>query len=88
MNQINIFCRKKPVALLMAINNNKNKYSSILAKEIDSTYSYVVNTLNLFKEIGLVEFNKEGKTKYIRLTTKGLNLVDVMIKAKNLCDSN
>jgi DNA-binding transcriptional ArsR family regulator len=71
-----LFLRKKPVKLLMAIKNGTGKYVSVLAKETDCTYSHTVKLLETFRVMGLVAFEKEGRIKYIKLTKDGEELGD------------
>lgn len=74
----NLFLRKKPVRLLMSLKTGKGpKYVSVLAKETDCTYSHIVKLLNAFKQLGLVEFEKTGRVKFISLTDRGKELADV-----------
>ena len=41
-----VFFRKKPAMILVALRKNtKNRYGSILAKEVDCTYSHAVKIL-------------------------------------------
>ncbi|MBI4896208.1 MAG: hypothetical protein HY832_01535 [Candidatus Aenigmarchaeota archaeon] len=70
-----LFLRKKPVRLLLSIKmGSAPKYVSILAKEIDCTYSHTVKLLEMFKDLGIVEFDKTGRIKYITLTAEGTDL--------------
>jgi len=71
----NLFLRKKPVDIIMRIKNGNNqKYISVLAKETDCTYSHTVKLLDEFKQLGLVEFDKKGRIKYVKLTQDGTEL--------------
>lgn len=65
-----LFFRTKPVKLLMALKPGP-KYATLLAKEIDCTYSHTIKLLDNFKKFGLVEFEKRGRIKVIKLTGKG-----------------
>lgn len=69
-----LFLRKKPVKLLLNIKMGNSKYISVLAKETDCTYSHTVKLLDVFKELGLLEFSKEGRIKYVKLTQDGHDL--------------
>jgi len=71
-----LFLRKKPVKLLMCIKMGNAKYVSVLAKETDCTYSHTVKLLEMFEEMGLVDFDKEGRIKYVNLTKDGEELAD------------
>jgi predicted transcriptional regulator len=69
-----LFLRKKPVRLLLNIKLGTAKYISVLAKEVDCTYSHTVKLLDIFKSLGLVEFEKQGRIKYVKLTKDGNDL--------------
>jgi DNA-binding MarR family transcriptional regulator len=65
-----IFFRTKPVRMLVGL-IGKPKYATILSKEVDCTYSHTVKLLNLFESLGLVEFEKRGRIKIVKLTNLG-----------------
>ena len=70
-----LFLRKKPVRLLLNIKiGSTPKYVSILAKETDCTYSHTVKLLEVFKDLGIVEFDKQGRIKFVTLTQDGTEL--------------
>lgn len=70
-----LFLRNKPVKLLMALKiGGKAKYISTLSKETDCTYSHTVKLLEEFKALSLVDFEKDGRVKYISLTKEGMEL--------------
>lgn len=68
--------RNKPVRLIMALKLGRAKYISTLSKETDCTYSHTVKLLDEFREMGLVNFEKEGRVKYITLTNDGRELAN------------
>jgi len=63
----------KPVKLLTALKSGP-KYATILSKEVDCTYSHTVKVLDQFKIYGLVDFEKKGRIKIIKLTEDGQEL--------------
>jgi DNA-binding MarR family transcriptional regulator len=65
-----MFFRIKPVKMLTALKVGP-KYATIIAKETDCTYSHTVKILDLFKEYGLVDFEKKGRIKIVKLTEFG-----------------
>src|SRR3989338_5872040 len=69
-----MFMRKKPVRLLLNIKMGGQKYVSVLAKETDCTYSHTVKLLDIFKALGIVEFEKHGRIKFVKLTAEGQDL--------------
>ena len=50
---------------------SRARYGSILAKEVDCTYSHAVKILQTLEGLGLVKFEKKGRIKLIKLTKKG-----------------
>ncbi|MDI6798488.1 MAG: hypothetical protein QMD12_00610 [Candidatus Aenigmarchaeota archaeon] len=68
-----LFLRIKPVKLLASLKSGP-KYATILSKEVDCTYSHTVKLLDQFKKFGLVNFEKKGRIKMVKLTDDGENL--------------
>ena len=54
------------------------RYGSILAKEVDCTYSHAVKILQTLEHLKLVDFEKKGRIKVIRLTKKGKEVADAI----------
>lgn len=76
-DNFDLFFRRKPALMLIALKRvNKAKYGSILAKEVDCTYSHAVKILQTLEELGLVVFEKKGRIKIIQLTKKGRDVAD------------
>lgn len=65
-----MFFRIKPVKMLVALKSGP-KYATIISKETDCTYSHTVKILDLFKEYDLVDFEKKGRIKIVKLTEFG-----------------
>ena len=55
---------------------SRAKYGSILAKEVDCTYSHAVKILQTLESLGLVVFEKKGRIKIIKLTKKGKDIAE------------
>lgn len=76
-NNLDIFFRRKPALLLVALKKiGRARYGSMLAKEVDCTYSHAVKILQSLEEIGLVGFEKKGRMKIIKLTNRGCKVAD------------
>ncbi len=72
-----VFFRSKPAMMLVALrNSNKTRYGSILAKEVDCTYSHAVKILQEMETAKLVEFAKNGRIKTIKLTDTGQKVAE------------
>jgi predicted transcriptional regulator len=71
-----LFLRQKPVKLLISL-KSEPKYATILSKEVDLTYSHTVKLLDLFKNFGLVDFEKKGRIKVVKLTDVGEDVAKI-----------
>src|SRR3989338_5818286 len=70
-----VFFREKPALMLVELKNaNANVYASVLAKQIDCTYSHVVKILQEMQKADLINFKKEGRLKLLELTKKGKDI--------------
>ena len=61
-DNFDIFFRRKPALMLVALKKvSKARYGSVLAKEVDCTYSHAVKILQTLEVLGLVGFEKKGR---------------------------
>jgi DNA-binding MarR family transcriptional regulator len=60
------------------------RYGSVLAKEVDCTYSHAVKILQTLEDLRLVEFEKKGRIKLIKLTKKGQEVAQAIENIRNL----
>ena len=80
-----VFFRKKPAMILVALRKNqRNRYGSILAKEVDCTYSHAVKILQEMEKAKLVNFEKRGRIKTISLSESGNRIAEHIEKIKDL----
>jgi len=80
-----VFFRRKPAMILVALRKSgKNRYGSVLAKEVDCTYSHAVKILQEMEKAKLVDFEKQGRIKTIKLTQQGDKVADYIEKIKSL----
>lgn len=76
-DNFDIFFRRKPALMLVALKRiARVRYGSILAKEVDCTYSHAVKILQSLERLGLVIFEKKGRIKLIKLTKKGQEVAE------------
>ncbi len=76
-DNFDIFFRRKPALMLVALKKlSKARYGSILAKEVDCTYSHAVKILQTLESLALVSFEKKGRIKLIKLTKKGRDVAE------------
>jgi len=64
--------------------NTRMRYGSVLAKEVDCTYSHAVKILQTLEELKLVEFDKKGRIKLIKLTKRGQEVADAIEKIQSM----
>jgi len=84
-DNFDIFFRRKPALLLVALKRiARARYGSILAKEVDCTYSHAVKILQQLEKLGLVVFEKQGRIKLIKLTKKGQEISENIENIKKL----
>jgi len=84
-NIFEVFFRRKPAMILVALRqSSKARYGSVLAKEVDCTYSHAVKILQEMEKAKLVEFEKQGRIKTIKLTQTGDRIAESIEKIKNL----
>ncbi|ATZ60776.2 MAG: hypothetical protein BME93_01090 [Methanosarcinales archaeon Met12] len=70
-----LFLQEKPASILQAVAAHEMPYISLIAKEVDSTYAHTTNTLSTMERYGLLTFSRDGRTKYIELTSAGWTIV-------------
>ena len=72
----NLFLREKPAKVLIGLKTAKKElvYATILAKNADCTYSHTIKILNMFKDLGIVKFDKAGRIKKVMLTEDGWDI--------------
>ena len=72
-----LFLREKPVKILIGLRIKKSPvYATLLSKDADCTYSHTIKILNLFKKLGMVEFEKKGRIKTVTLTNDGADIAN------------
>ena len=79
-----VFFRRKPSMILVSLRKGgKNKYGSVLAKEVDCTYSHAVKILQEMEKARLVTFEKQGRIKSIVLTDNGNKIAEFIERIKD-----
>ncbi|MFC2163035.1 hypothetical protein ACFLRF_05080 [Candidatus Altiarchaeota archaeon] len=71
---VGLLLHEKPAGILLSLKDSEGMYASILSKENDCTYTHTLKILSLLEEYGIVEFRKEGRIKFVALTSNGVDV--------------
>jgi predicted transcriptional regulator len=67
-----LILREKPARILISLKTSKESiYATILSRETKCTYSHTIKILDVLRDQGLVEFEKLGRIKKVKLTSDG-----------------
>ena len=78
---IKLFLRVKPAYVLVKLeSSSKEEYASVIAKQVDCTYSHTVRILQLFAKKGLVDFQRKGRIKAVVLSKEGRKMARTLKK--------
>ena len=68
--------RNKPLSIFLQLKDtSKEWYASNLALASGATYVHTTKLLKEFKKLNLITFEPKGRTKRIKLTEKGVQIV-------------
>jgi len=67
----NLLLHEKPAGIILSLRDKEKKYPTVLSKENDCTYTHTLKILEELRDYGLVEFDKDGRIKYVTLTELG-----------------
>jgi predicted transcriptional regulator len=80
----NVFFTKS-VELLKMVNDSKKRVFILSAsRSMDLNFNTIMEYVDILKENGLVVTTKEGRTRYITMTSKGKKFVDFVNKMNKL----
>lgn len=78
----NILFKNKQLKILLALRDGSQSwYISTLAKAADTTYVHACNFISACETMGIVESERHGKIKQVRLTPKGAKVADMLAGA-------
>lgn len=80
---IDLFFHDKPTGIILSLKDSIGKYASVLSKETDCTYTHTLKILTQMQTLGMVEFEKKGRIKFVKLTDAGVDIageVDGIVK--------
>lgn len=68
---LSFFLQDKPARILLEMTKQERTYPADISKALAATYSHIVRVIQKLEVYGLVESEKEGRTKFIKLTELG-----------------
>lgn len=70
---MDVLCQKKPAQVLLCIKESSTPlYATRVARQTDSAGWYVAQLLKRLEEEDIITRRREGRTKHVKLTQKGL----------------
>jgi predicted transcriptional regulator len=70
-----LLLREKPARIMISLKTSKESiYATILSRETKCTYSHTIKILNVLRSQGLVDFEKTGRIKHVKLTSDGWDI--------------
>lgn len=91
MGSINggILFKSKQLKIFLALRDGSQSwYISTLAKAADTTYVHACNFIATCEGMGLMESEKHGKIKQIKLTQKGMRVADMLAGATSVMNES
>lgn len=80
-----VFLKEKPVKTLVTIRRSRDEiYPSKVSKEVDTTYAHAVKVINQLEEDGLINSEKQGRKKILKLTDLGCEYADIFIEVLDI----
>lgn len=80
-----LFLQEKPRKILIYLKKeNKPLYTTIISKEVNTTYAHTFNVLKKMKKLNLVSFKESGRIKLVKLTELGEEVAKTIINLLDL----
>jgi len=84
IKMVQLFKTQREILIKLSNFSNRKWYSTKIAKEIKRTFSHTNHQISILEEYGLLEKDKTGKIKFVRLTHKGLELARLLVKVEDI----
>ncbi|MBC7219403.1 MAG: hypothetical protein H5T49_04645 [Hadesarchaea archaeon] len=80
-----LFLQEKPRKIIVYLKKeNKPLYTTIIAKEVNTTYAHTFNVLKKMEKLNLVSFKESGRIKLVKLTELGDEVAKTIINLTDL----
>lgn len=70
--------KEKPLKVLLVLSDGLPKNITQIYRKVKTTYSHTLNILSVMYDLDIIEFEKKGRDKVVRLTRKGGKIVEVL----------
>ncbi|MEM5820256.1 MAG: MarR family winged helix-turn-helix transcriptional regulator [Candidatus Aenigmatarchaeota archaeon] len=77
---VEVLFKDKPLKVLLVLSDGIPKNITQIYKKVRTTYSHTLNILKVFYELELIEFEKMGRDKVVRLSKKGEKIIEIIKK--------
>ena len=74
----------KILMYLLASHNPKNNYALKIYRSKDCCTGDRMKTISRLIELGLITSERDGRTNYLNLTSKGRNIVEILFKLEGM----
>lgn len=75
---VEIIFKEKPLKVLLVLSDGVPKNITQIYKKVKTTYSHTLNILSSFYDFEIIEFEKKGRDKVVKLTKKGEKIVELL----------
>lgn len=77
-NLSNFLFKEKPLKILLALSDGIPKNITQIYKRVQTTYSHTLALLSWLYDFEIIEFEKKGRNKVVKLTKKGEKLISII----------
>jgi len=68
---LSFFLQDKPAKILLETYKNERTYPADISKVLSATYSHIVRVIKKLEDYGLIQSERQGRTKFVTLTPLG-----------------
>ncbi|HDM36519.1 MAG TPA: hypothetical protein ENG09_04635 [Candidatus Syntrophoarchaeum butanivorans] len=80
-----LFLQEKPVEILISISRMETPYASRILREVDTTFAHAVKILSTMEDLGIIESERSGRIKALKLTPHGEVLAESLNNFLEAC---
>ncbi|MEM2866707.1 MAG: helix-turn-helix domain-containing protein [Candidatus Hadarchaeales archaeon] len=77
--------QEKPAGIVLALRGGE-KYPSLVAKEVGTTFAHAFNVLSKLEEMGVVTSEERGRIRWVKLTERGEELASLLERLRGMVE--